>query len=55
MEIKDLNYASLLESVWLRGWKNGRTKNGVKIEKWEDRKYLVFSQCVFGWKDGKIE
>jgi hypothetical protein len=23
-------------------------------EKWEDRKYLCFLSCMFGWEDGKM-
>ena len=26
-----------------------------RIEKWENKKYLCFSSCVFGWKSGKVE
>ena len=45
--------------VWFREWKSGRIENGEGIEKWKDRKDLVFSHmCLVGrvekWKDGKL-
>ena len=42
-----------LESVWMEEWKSGRMENCGRMEKWEDRKYLVFSR-VFGWRSGKV-
>ena len=43
----------LLGSVWLEKWKSGR------MEKWKDRKYLVFPHvCLVGgmekWESGKL-
>ena len=43
----------LLGSVWLEKWKSGR------MEKWKDRKYLVFPHvCLVGemekWEGGKL-
>ena len=40
-------------------WKNGRMENYGRMEKWEDRKYLVFPlMCLVGgvekWDDGKL-
>ena len=45
--------------VWFGEWKSGRIENGEGIEKWKDRKDLVFSHmCLVGrvekWKDGKL-
>ena len=45
--------------VWFGEWKGGRIENGERIEKWKDRKDLVFSHmCLVGrvekWKDGKL-
>ena len=45
--------------VWFGEWKSGRIENGERIEKWKDRKDLVFSHmCLVGrvekWKDGKL-
>ena len=34
----------------------GELKINGRMEKWEDKKYLVFPHvCVFGWRDGKVE
>ena len=40
-------------------WKSGRIENGKRIEKWKDKKDLVFSRMylvgrVEKWKDGKL-
>ena len=40
-------------------WKNGRIENRERIEKWKNRKDLVFSHiCLIGriekWKDEKL-
>ena len=40
-------------------WKSGRMKNYERMEKWEDRKYLVFPLvCLVGrvekWEGGKL-
>ena len=32
-----------LGSIWLDGWKTGRMKNGEGIEKWENKRDLVFT------------
>ena len=45
--------------VWFGEWKSGRIENGERIEKWKDRKDIVFSHmCLVGrvekWKDGKL-
>ena len=43
----------------LLGWRSrkvGELKINGRMEKWEDKKYLVFPHvCVFGWRDGKME
>ena len=49
----------LLGFVWVGKWKSGRIENGERIEKWTDRKDLVFSyMCLVGrvkkWRDGKL-
>ena len=45
--------------VWLEEWKSRRIENCERMEKWEDRKYLVFPlMCLVGgvekWDDGKL-
>ena len=47
------------ESVWLEKWKSEKMKNDRRMEKWEDRKYLVFPlvclvERVEKWKGGKL-
>ena len=49
----------LLGFVWFGECKSGRIENGERIEKWKDRKDLVFSyMCLVGrvkkWRDGKF-
>ena len=48
-----------LGSVWLEEWTSERIKNEEEIEKWEDRKNLVFSYMYLvgrmeKWRDGKL-
>ena len=48
-----------LGSVWLKQWKSRRIENGEEIEKWEDRRDLVFSHlCLVErmkkWRDEKF-
>ena len=43
----------------MEGWKSGRIENGGRMEKWENRKYLVFPRvCLVGemekWESGKL-
>ena len=39
----------ILGFVWFGEWKSGRIENGERIEKWKDRKDLVFSyMCLVG-------
>ena len=45
----------ILGFVWFGEWKSGRIENGERIEKWKDRKDLVFSLYVFGWESRKVE
>ena len=50
---------SILEFVWLELWKIERIENEEEIEKWEDRKNLVFSHMylvrrIEKWGDGKL-
>ena len=50
---------TLLGSIWLEEWKNGRLENCGRMEKWEDRNYLVFPLvCLVGgvekWECGKL-
>ena len=48
-----------LGSIWLEKWKSGRIENWEGIEKWEDRRNLVFSyfclvERVEKWREGKL-
>ena len=49
----------LLGPIWLEGLKSRRMEDWEGIEKWEDRRYLVFSYlCLVEktdkWKDEKL-
>ena len=48
---------SIFSPLTLGRWKSGSIKNGVGIEKSEDRKFLVFSHGVWlgEWKSVGIE
>ena len=51
--------ANFLGSVWLEEWNNERIENCGSMEKWKDRKYLVFPlMCLVGrvekWEGGKL-
>ena len=46
-------------SIWLEWWKSEMIENVEKIEKWEDRKYLIFSDMSLvgrmeKWRDEKF-
>jgi len=48
-----------LGSVWLEEWKSERIENEKGMEKWDDRRDLVFFHlCLVGrmekWRDGKL-